>query len=140
MTAQNVLDEINAFTENWSDNEQQTKKAFLRLKNHLEEKEGVSFDFKGRAGVSYSLRAKHANQKERQLFVMVDVIDDDPENRWLSVCFYGDMLTDPDERGDLIPEGLMGDDGYCFDLEAWDEDELEYLEARLDEACLNASK
>jgi hypothetical protein len=38
---------------------------------------------------------------------MVDVIDDDPEVRWLSVCFYGEMITDPDEAGELIPEGLL---------------------------------
>jgi hypothetical protein len=101
---------------------------------------GVSFAFKGRAGVSYSLRAKHENQKGRDLFVMVDVIDDDPEARWLSVCFYGDLITDPDEKGDLVPGGLAGDDGYCFNLDEWDENEIAYLEERLGEACANASR
>lgn len=140
MMSQDVQSEVNALIEGWSDNPQQTKKAFIKLKEHLENKENISFSFKGRAGVSYSLRAKHDNQKDRDLFVMIDVIDDDPEARWLSVCFYGDLLTDPEEKGDLVPGGLAGDDGYCFDLDEWDDDEIKYLEDRLDEAMTNASK
>ena len=70
---------------------------------------------------------------------MADVIDDDPTERWLSVCFYGDMVTDPDEKGDLIPEGLMGDDGYCFDLDEYDEEGVEYIKARLTEAFESAA-
>jgi hypothetical protein len=70
----------------------------------------------------------------------MDVIDDDPENRWLSVCFYPDMITDPEEKGVLIPLGLLGEDGYCFDLEEWDADYLQYLETRLNEAREKASK
>jgi hypothetical protein len=71
---------------------------------------------------------------------MLDVIDDDPDERWLSICFYGDMITDPEEKGDLIPEGLLGEDGYCFDLDAWNEDDLTYLEKRLAEACASGAK
>jgi len=72
------------------------------------------------------------------LFVMVDIVDDDPENRWLSVCFYGDMITDPNEEGDLVPEGLLGEDGYCFDLCEYDEAAISYLEQRIDEAYANS--
>ena len=70
---------------------------------------------------------------------MVDVVDDDPADRWLSVCFYGDMITDPDEEGDLIPEGLLGQDGYCFDADDPDPDKAEYLAARIGEAYTSAS-
>lgn len=140
MTENDVATELNEFIESWNDNSAETKKAFMQLKTCLEGLEGVKFDFKSRPGVSFSLRAAHENQTERSLFVMVDVIDDDPAQRWLSVCFYGDMLTDPEEKGDLIPEGLMGDDGYCFDLDEWDEGDVAYLEARLTEACGNAAK
>ena len=139
MIAQDVLSEINVFLDSWSDTHVM-KKAFIRLKHHLETMEHVSFTFKGRAGVSYSLRAKHDNQTNRNLFVMADVIDDDPDARWLSICFYGDLISDPEEKGDLVPGGLAGDDGYCFNLDEWDEEELVYLEARLTEACRNASK
>ena len=65
---------------------------------------------------------------------MIDAISDDPQRRWLSVCFYSNTITDPEERGNLIPEGLLKEDGYCFDVEAWDEQDLRYLERRLDEA------
>ncbi len=69
---------------------------------------------------------------------MVDVIEDDP--RWLSVCFYGDSISDPDEKGDFVPKGLLGEDAVCFDLEAYDEEDLGYLEGRIDEARLGASR
>lgn len=140
MTAQSALTEIDDFLEMWTVDNNEMKKAFIRLKKHLENMSGVTFAFKGRAGVSYSLRAKHENQTARDLFVMVDVIDDDPEERWLSVCFYGDLITDPQEKGDLVPDGLSGEDGYCFDLDEWNEDDVLYLEARLSEACSNASR
>jgi hypothetical protein len=67
----------------------------------------------------------------------MDFIDENP--RWLSVCFYGDLITDPEEYGDLVPEGLMGEDGYCFDLEENDPDLVKYIGKRLDEAYENAS-
>jgi hypothetical protein len=68
---------------------------------------------------------------------MVDVIEDDP--RWLSVCFYGEMITDPEEKGDFVPEGLLGEDAVCFDVEERDEKLITYIETRLDEACQSAS-
>ena len=128
------------FVTSWQDSSQEIKAVFIGMKEHMERMEGVVFDFVGRAGISYSLRVKHSNQKDRSLFAMIDVIDDDPEDRWLSVCFYGDLITDPDEVGDLVPEGLLGEDGYCFDLSEPEEDEVAYVKERLAEACKNASK
>lgn len=127
-----ATEELQPFIADWKEDAAGMKAAFVRYQSFLAEKEGVTLDFKGRPGVSFSLRAVHANQKNRTLFVMVDVIDDDPENRWLSVCFYGDMVTDPEEKGDLVPGGLLGEDGYCFDLDAGDDPA--YLEARIEDA------
>jgi len=45
---------------------------------------------------------------------------------------------DPDESGDHFPEGLLGEDGYCFDLYAYDTDEVEYMKQRLSQAHKNA--
>lgn len=140
MIPQDILSDVARLLDTWDDTAQHIKKTFIELKDHLDKLENVSYAFKGRAGVSYSLRARHNNQKDRDLFVMLDVIDDDPEARWLSICFYEDLLTDPEEKGDLIPEGLGGDDGYCFDIDEWNEEEVRYLKDRLDEACTNASK
>ena len=130
--------ELDTFLAGWEENALQVKKSFVLLKNYVADRNDIAFTFKARPGVSYSLRVKHALQSKRELFVIMDVIDD-PENRWLSICFYPDMITDPDDRGVLIPLGLLGEDGYCFDFEEWDEEYLEYLKTRLDEACEKAS-
>ncbi len=131
--------ELDEFIKKW-DTSPEMKKAFLLFKDLLFTKDEVVFDFNGRAGVSYSLRPKHPKQTDRNLFAMVDVIDDNPEERWLSVCFYGDMITDPREIGDLVPGGLAGDDGYCFDLDEYDEGKITYIKDRLEEAYGAAAK
>jgi hypothetical protein len=132
--------EIKAFLETWEGKSQQIRGSFVRLKDHLDAKNSLVYTFKARPGVSYSLRAKHMLQQTRELFVIMDVIDDDPDSRWLSVCFYPDMITDPEERGNIIPLGLLGEDGYCFDYDERDQEFLEYLEKRLDEAYTKASQ
>lgn len=128
---------LTEFIEAWKETPEKNKTAFIRFKDFLSGKEGVSLDFNARPGLTYSLRAVHQNQKDKQLFVMVDVIEDAP--RWLSVCFYGDMISDPEERGDFVPEGLLGEDALCFDLEQWDDSLVQYIETRLDESWKSAS-
>ena len=122
--------------EAWKRDPNAMKDAFIRLKDMVASKEDAILGFKARPGVSYSLRASFDSSGGRSwpLFVMADIIDDDPENRWLSVCFYGDMVTDPDEEGDLVPGGLLGEDGYCFDLNENDEAMIRNLGSRIDEA------
>ena len=116
------------------------RQAFIELFEHLKTFDDTTLEFNARPKVSYSLRPRHDSQKNRSLFAMVDVIDDDPEDRWLSICFYGEMITDPDEAGELIPEGLLGEDGYCFDLYEYDEKEINYLKQRLTQAHGNAKE
>ena len=131
---------IKEFIDNWTETESRTKQAFIEIYNHLKTIDDITLEFNERPKVSYSLRPRHNSQKKRSLFAMVDVIDDDPSDRWLSVCFYGEMITDPDEMGDLIPEGLLGEDGYCFDLYEYDTDEINYLKQRLSQASENAKE
>ena len=73
-------------------------------------------------------------EKEGTFFVMVDVIDDDPHNRWLSVCFYEEKITDPEKAGELVPGRHPRSDGYCFDIIEYEESDLAYLWHRIDEA------
>ncbi len=134
------MNKIETFIHTWAETKTGTKQAFSELYDHLKTLAGTTLEFNERPGVSYSLRPKYKSQKKRSLFAMVDVIDDDPEERWLSVCFYGEMITDPDEAGDLIPEGLLGEDGYCFDLYEYDKDAVTYLKQRLSEACENSKE
>jgi hypothetical protein len=129
--------ELETFLSEWPETPEGNRRAFARLLDFLSKLDDVVLDFIPRPGVTYSLRATHEAQRDRDLFVMVDVIEDNP--RWLSICFYSDLVTDPEDRGDDVPEGLSGKDATCFDLESHDEAALAYLEARLREAARNAS-
>jgi len=140
MAAHDVHALVDAFVEDWQESEAQPKKAFMRLREYLHGLDGCILEFNARPGVTYSLRGKHPAQKTRPLFVMVDVIDDDPSQRWISVCSYAHMVTDPDETGEYAPEGLFGEDACCFDVDGYEEDVLAYVEARIDEAFASAAK
>ena len=134
-----AYNEMSEFLEGWTNDPQDMKGAFIRLKERMSGKEHVTFTFISRPGVSYSLRAAMDNlgERGRPLFVMIDIIDDDSENRWLSVCFYDDMVEDPDEKGDFAPGGLLGEDARCFDLDEHDEALISYIGQRIDEAYAN---
>ena len=133
-------EELREFLDSWQDDPQLIKKSFTEYMNFLAAHSNISFTFKARPGVSYSLRAANAKNDERPLFVLVDVVDDEPEARWLSVCFYADMVNDPDELGDFVPSGLMGKDACCLNLEEDDPAMRDYILARLGEAAASAAK
>ena len=133
-----AIQQLESFIENWTETQEQNKKAFVRLRDYVASKTGVNLDFIPREGLTYSLRAVHEKQKNKPLFVMVDVIEDTP--RWLSVCFYNEMITDSDENGDFVPDGLLGEDALCFDLEEYNEEGIRYVEARMDEAYKSAAR
>jgi hypothetical protein len=126
--------EVEEFVRGWREEAPAVKGTFERLLAVLRTLQGVACTFTARPGVSYSLRPRHCRQQDRDFFMILDVIDDDPAARWLSVCFYADLITDPEGRGEVIPGGLAGSDGYCFDLYSEDEDLVDYLEKR----CLEA--
>jgi len=126
------LPELDTFIAAWKETPEKTKQVFLQLRDHLAAKEGAQLEFVPREGLTYSLRGASPNQTQRPLFVMVDVIEDDP--RWLSVCSFGEMISDPEEAGDFVPEGLLGEDAICFDIERYDPQRIAYVTARIDEA------
>ena len=128
------MQKINDFIDAWTADELQTKSVFQTLCQQLAGMDKAKIEFIERPGISYSLRGMRPDRRECPLFVMIDVIDDDPNERWLSVCFYGDMVQDPDERGDLIPGGLLGSDGYCFDISESDDQLIAYVGQRIHEA------
>ncbi|MCF8143352.1 MAG: hypothetical protein K9N21_05475 [Deltaproteobacteria bacterium] len=132
--------EMAGLLDTWTADPGNVKAAFIQLRDSLSKREKAIFYFKSRAGISHSFRAyvPKGGETADRLFVMVDIVDDDPENRWLSVCFYGDMITDPDETGDLVPGGLLGEDGYCFDLYEYDGEMISYLKERIEEAHRNS--
>jgi len=131
------MDELKKFIEEWKDSGAKTKESFIVFKDLLESKGDVELELNARPGISYSLRGKKKGQS-RPLFVLLDVIDDDPSERWLSVCFYGDTINDPDEQGDFVPGGLLGEDGHCFDLDEGTDETTSYIKKRIEEAYQQA--
>jgi hypothetical protein len=127
-----VEQEIELFIEQWPTEPGNCREVFLALYQFLQELEKSRLSFHARAGITYSLRAAHKQVTDKELFVMVDVIEDSP--RWLSVCFYEQMVTDPESRGDSLPGGLLGEDGLCFDIESGSDEMLDYLKQRIAEA------
>lgn len=134
----NAIAELETFLSQWEACD--ARDAFLAFRQTLEAVDGVTLDFKARPGITYSLRGAHAAQQGRELFVLIDVIDDDPEQRWLSVCFYDDLVTDAQEQGDWVPGGLMGENARCFNVDEADEDLVAYVAERIREAGANAAK
>ena len=119
----------------WTRDPAGVKDAFLKILDRLDSQEDTNLSFKDRPNVCHSLRATRASQEWRPYFILVDVIDDDPEERWLSICFYADMIDDPQDLGNIVPEGINHLDGHCFDLdEDWDQELLDYLLVRIDQA------
>lgn len=132
-------DEIAKFVADWQTDSLGLKPAFSRYCEFLAQNPEIELNFRARPGVSYSVRAKNRAQTKRELFTLIDVIDDEPESRWLSVCFYADLISDPDELGDFVPAGLMGEDAICFNLDSDDAEMEEYILERLREASLKAA-
>ncbi|MEW5774038.1 MAG: hypothetical protein AB1916_11010 [Thermodesulfobacteriota bacterium] len=126
--------ELEAFLEQWAEDSAGARAAFLRLRDFLAGLPGIEFAYRGRPGVSHSLRAARAGQSGRPLFAIIDVIDDDPAARWISACLYADLASDPGELATPVPGGILGEDALCFDLEAFDPELLAYVEQRLAEA------
>ena len=135
-----VEQEVERLLQGWHSDPLGGKTAFLEYYQWLAAQTGVRLEWKARPGVSYSLRAVHEAQQDRPLFALVDVVDDDAAARWLSICFYADMVTDPEERGDFVPQGLLGRDACCLNVDEDDADMRAYVLVRLDEAAASAAR
>ena len=127
--------EISSFLAVWPVSSHVCRTIFIELMEFILAQEGTRLKFHTRPGVTYSLWAMHHKQI-RPLYAMVDVIEDEP--RWLSVCFYSQMVTDPVGRGNIVPGGLLGEDGLCFDAEKITGEQLNYLKERISEAYATA--
>lgn len=137
-STQTDFEDFSRILDQWRRDEHRIKDVFLGLVQRFREKDDATLSIVSRPGISHSLRARVKEEAgEGKLIAMVDIVDDDPDDRWLSICFYGECVTDPEGEGDLVPGGLLGEDGYCFNLFHNDESFISYLEQRIDEACEN---
>ena len=125
----------------WAHDEMDVKGAFLQLADRFSEKDRAVLSFVPRPGISYSFRASiREKDGAMTLVTLIDIIDDDPKDKWLSVCFYDDCVTDPAGEGNMVPKGVLGVDGYCFDLYENDPNAITYLKQRIDEAYENTMR
>lgn len=130
--------EIESFIEQWPESPDRNRELFQKLYDFLKQLDGAGMEFHARPGITYSMRGVPKGESEYALFVMVDVIEDQP--RWLSVCFYEQMVSDPDGKGDSVPGGLLGEDAICFDAESYDDVLFAYLCERITEASKAVSE
>ncbi len=126
-------DELDTFIDRWPESPDGCREVFTRLYDFLKRLADTRIEFHARPGITYSLRGVPARREDFPLYVLIDVIDDQP--RWLSVCFYEQTVTDDAGRGDRVPGGLLGEDGLCFNVESEDEELIAYLQERIVEAC-----
>ncbi|MFH0727882.1 MAG: hypothetical protein V2B19_16270 [Pseudomonadota bacterium] len=56
------------------------------------------------------------------------------------IAFIEEWRETPEKKGGFVPEGLLGEDAVCFDIEERDEALIRYIEIRLDEACRYVSE
>ena len=132
---------LEQFLEQWPSAEAGLKKSLLAYRQGVLDMQGVGESFLPRPGVSYSLRwdlDPKPEGREKPLFAMADVVPLGEEELMLSLCFYGDDISDPDELGNFIPDGLYGENGHCFDLEGDDPDLVAYCLQRAAEALAAA--
>lgn len=124
----------------WRGGRESLEQTFKALKARAEELCGVGLSVQPRSGIGHSFRGITEDRADRPVWVLLDVLEPDNEPWWLSICFFADSITDPDDLGEVIPGGLFGADGYCFDIEKNDEQIINYLSQRLTEAWQSASE
>ncbi|MBW1709162.1 MAG: hypothetical protein JRG97_07635 [Deltaproteobacteria bacterium] len=121
----------------WPQDQSELRKAFISLAAEIEMKPGTTMDLVSRPEISHSIRAKASHARvgrERPLYTMLDVITPRMGPWMLSLCFYEDEITDVQEYGQAVPQGLYGETGYCFDLDVFDQKPVDYLKERIAEA------
>ncbi len=118
----------------WPSGQERLRDLCRRLAAAAAKAAGRELESVVRPGVSHSFRGVLPEGGERPVWMLLDVILSEHEPWWLSVCFYADTIDDPEERGEVIPGGLLGEDGYCFDVVEAEAGVLEYLTRRIEEA------
>ena len=121
----------------WPQDQSDLLTAYKELASAAQKLPESNFSLVSRPGISYSLRANTDHNKvkrDRPIYCLLDVVVSAADPWFLSICFYEDDITDPEERGDAIPGGLFNETGYCFDLDEYDPEAVEYIANRIVEA------
>ena len=136
------LVDLSPVLKDWPEVQNDLRRAFEELTKFALGLPRAQGSLVSRSGVSHSFRVDLENpleNRQRPVFMLVDVVLSPADPWFLSVCFYEDEVTDPEELGNPIPQGLYDETGYCFDVDEYDRELLEYLEERGREAHKAAS-
>ena len=136
-----MSEQLGTYLDQWPVAQAETKRAFVALRQTVQGLPGVAESFVTRPGVSHSLRYDldpRPAGRARPIFALIDVVEDGGE-RFLSVCFYAEEIEDPRELGNAIPQGLFQETGYCFDVDGYEAELMDYLGGRLVLAHRNAA-
>lgn len=125
--------ELASVFENWPAGQQELVALMKELKGQALARPGAAWELVSRPGVSHSLRFT-LQGSSRPVVMLLDAAYLAADMLTISVCFYADMVDDPEEMGEEIPGGLLGQDGYCFDADEEDPGAVDYLKARVDAA------
>jgi len=115
--------QLQQLLEQWPAGQAGLRRSLLAYREGVLALPGVKEGLLARPGVSYSLRwdlDPRPAGRQRPLFALADVVSLGQEELMLSVCFYEDEVSDPQELGNAIPQGLFQETGYCFDLDGED--------------------
>ncbi len=123
---------VRELLDSWPRPQAALKEILLQLLQKAGSFSGLGLELVSRSGVSHSLRFSIA--RKRPVVFLIDLVDLGGGDLMLSVCFYQDEISDPQELGNAIPQGLFQETGYCFDVEQGDAALLPYLAARMDQA------
>ena len=74
---------VDAFIDQWPESPDGCREVFTRLFDFLKRLADTQIEFYARPGITYSLRGIPARREGYPLFVIIDVIEEQP--RWLSV-------------------------------------------------------
>lgn len=137
MPASPMQSQLQQLWQQWPPSQEGLKRSLLAYRQGVLALPGVRESFLARPGVSYSLRwdlDPRPAGRERPLFALVDVVPLGQDELMLSVCFYEDEISDPQELGNAIPQGLFQETGYCFDLDGEDPELVAYCLERAAQA------
>jgi len=129
--------QLAALISSWPQDQAGLCQAFQALVEAVLAQPETRLSLVSREGISHSVRVGALNPaagRERPVYGLVDVVTPRQGPWFLSVCFYEDEISDPEERGEAVPQGLYDETGYCFDVETYDPAQVVYLKARLVEA------
>lgn len=136
-----MSEQLATYLEQWPTAQATVKKVLMELRAAALALDGAAESFVARPGISHSLRydlSPRPEGRQRPVFFLIDVVEFEGL-RCLSVCFYEDEIQDPRELGNAIPQGLFQETGYCFDVDDYDREQIDYLRGRLSQAHRNAT-